>query len=254
MNSKPTQNDLLQRDRAAATPTSIPGLSRRTFLRAGTVAGSTLAISGCSRLGESLGGTENPADDEPDSTGGGETIRIPRLHLDSLEAEVAGETLQAISYEDWRSGSTTYVGQVSGRGSDDLFVGVSLLSDDAVQYEELVVYLCNGAIGSPRDIGIYLTGDYDAGGVTLTQRGVPAADEDAAVKLALVDGEFLGAVTLADGEQSPFLAAETTGDAGLYRAESDEGDLVVQWVVLPDGRQRGWYWSMSGEEDEPIQA
>ena len=231
------------RDTTATTPTSIPDLSRRTLLKVGAVTGGILAFSGCATAGED-------EDDNSDPTEEVESIRIPQLHLDTLEAEVQGETLKAVSYEDWRSGNTSYVGQVSGRRNADLFVGVSLPGDDAEEYPETVAYLCNGKIGAFADIGIYMTGDYAVGGATFTDN-VLSADEDSEIKLALVDGEFLGAVTLTDGEQFPFISVEATGEAGLYAAATEERDLLVLWIVLPDGRQRAFPLDGKGNDIPP---
>jgi hypothetical protein len=220
-------------------------VSRRTLLKASAVTGGTLALSGCGSASKAQ------EDDEPAPTEGVEPIRIPQLHLDTLEAEVQGETLQAVSYEDWRSGSTSHVGQVSGRRNGDLFAGVSLPGDDAEQYSEMVVYLCDGEIGAFAAVGFYMTGDYDDGGVMLTDN-ILSANEESEVKLALVDGEVLGAVTLADGKQFPFTAAEATGDAGLYAARTDDdGDLVILWIVLPDGRQRAFPLDGKGNDIYP---
>ena len=231
-------------DPTGATSSSIPGVSRRALLKAGAVTGGILAFSGCATAGE---GRE---DDGSDSTGGVESIAIPQLRLDTFETEVLGETLQAVSYEDWRDGNTSYVGQVSGRRNDDLFVGVSLPGVDAEQYTETVAYLCNGKIGAFADVGMYMTGDYAAGGVTFIDN-VLSADDDSEVKLALVDGEFLGAVTLPDGEQFPFVSVEATGVAGLYAAVTEDRDLMVLWIVLPDGRQRAFPLDGKGNDVPP---
>lgn len=242
MDHNPTNDDLFEHDTTVATTKSSSDVSRRTLLKAGTVAAGTLAISGCASTGEAQ--PDPPEDDTSEPTKGVDDIRVPQLHLDTLETEVKGETLQAVSYEDWRSGSTTYVGQVGGIRGPDLFVGISRPGDDAEQFEsekdaELVVYLCNGEIGAAPTIRIYQTGDYDTGGITLTEDNGPSTDENIEIKLALVDDTFLGTLALADGEPFPFSAHEATGDAGLYKAETEDGDLVAHWVVFPDGRERG---------------
>jgi hypothetical protein len=239
MYHNPTDDDPVQYETTAATTNSDPDISRRTLLKAGTVAGGTLAISGCTTTGEARLDDEPSDDDTPGQTNGVDDIRVPRLHLDTLEAEVEGETLRAVSYEDWRPSSATYVGHVSGIRGPDLFVGVSRPGGDAEDDAELVVYLCNGEIGGVPTIRIYQTGDYDTSGVTLTEENVSSADGHIETKLALVGGTFLGSLSLADGEPFPFIAHEATGDAGLYKAETEAGDLVAHWIVFPDGRQRG---------------
>lgn len=223
-----------QDDTVTTDTGSIAGLSRRTLLKAGAVTGSAFALSSSVSAGE--GQEDDPYEDEPSVA----YIRIPYLDLDTLEAEFEGETLQAESYADGRPGSTTYVGEVIGRPGPALFAGVSLLDDTDRSDEDgqsgIVAYLCNGEPGALGKLGLHFVGDYDAGGVTLT----PKDAEDVAMKVALVDGEFLGAVTLPDGESFPFLATEATDDAGIYWTEVDpEEETSVRWVVLPDGRQRG---------------
>jgi hypothetical protein len=226
-------NNIIQDETTAQKTESTTGLSRRALLKAGTATGTTLALS------KFVTASKAQEDGTSDPTEGSDTISIPQLHLDTFETEVQGETQQAGSYEDWRPGSTSYVGQVSGRRSGDLFVGVSLLKADDEQFSEIVVYLCDGEVGAFAEIGFYMSGEYNGGGVTLTEN-ILSATEDSEAKLALVDGEVLGAVTLANGEQYPFIATEATGDAGLYWAEFDDGDMLVLWIVLPDKRQRAF--------------
>lgn len=198
-------------------------------------------------MASSVSAGQAQEDDNPSE--GLEDVKVPYLDLDSLEAEFDGETLHAESYGDWRSGSTTYVGAAPGRLGRDLFTGVSLLdgteqSDEDGQ-PEIVTYLCDGEPGTRDAFGFHLSGEYDGSGVVLTPRDVENAEaievvEDVEVKLSLVDGEFLGAANLPDGESVPFLAAEVTGDADIYRATiGPEEEMFAQWIVLPDGRQRG---------------
>lgn len=225
-------DNTLQAETTTPVTESLAGLSRRTLLKAGAVTGTALALSSSA----SATGAQDYDDNPPENS---EDVRVPYLDLDTLEADFEGETLQAESYADWRPGSTTYVGQVIRRSGPDPFAGVSLLDDTAQSDEdgqpELIAYLCDGEPGTREGWGILLSGDFEPGGVTLT----PETAEDAEVKLALVDGEFLGAATLPDGETHPFLASETTGDAGVYRATIDpEEETFAHWVVLPDGRQR----------------
>lgn len=253
MNDKGTGDELRQHNTTVGTATSSPDISRRTLLRAGTVVGGTLAVSGCTTTGEAQA-DDDPPDDDPNPTEHIDDIRVPRLHLDTLEAEIKGETLQAVSYEDWQPNSTTYVGRVCGIRGPDLFVGISRPGDDAEQFEseedaELVVYLCNGEVGAVPTIRIYQTVEYDSNGVTLTEENVSFADGHIEIKLASVGGTFLGSLALADGEPFPFSTHEATGDAGLYKAETEAGDLLARWVVLPDGRQRGGM-SMDGKGND----
>ena len=211
---------------------------RRTVLKTGAVGIGTYGLAGCLGVGEAQ------EDNEPNLIERRviEDARIPYLDLDTLESEFEGETLQAESLEGLRSGSTTYVGEAAGQPG--LFIAVSHVEGDPNQTEEeeqlpeIVVYLCDGEIGTQGDISLWLTGEFNETGTTLTHEEVEGTE----FKLALVDGEFLGVARLPDEEASiPFVTAEATGDAGLYQAETevDEEEMTVRWIVLPDGRQRG---------------
>lgn len=212
------------------------GVARRTVLKASAGTAGVIALSGSATAIATQGDED---DEQPEDVG---EFRIPQLNLNTLEAEFEDATLQATPYGEWRQESTTYVGEVTGYSG--LFVGVSLLDDDAEQstegeQPEIVAYLCDGEVGSTVEVGVYFWDEYDENGVTLSAESDESNENDE-VKVAMVDGEFLGAVTLADEESHPFLATEATGDADLYWAaiNPDEGTFI-QWVVLPDGRQRG---------------
>jgi hypothetical protein len=230
-------------------PNPRNGIARRAVLKGSAGTAGAFALSGCANA---IVAQEDEYEDElPEDI---EEFRIPQLNLDTLEAEFEGETLQAVSYEDGRPGSTTYIGEAAGRPGT--FVAVSHLDETAEADEmnnddeadgedeqsDIVVYLCDGEVGTQGMFELWLTGDFDEDGMTLTNEDV---DENSEVKLALVDGEFLGAATLSGEEKPvPFVASGATGGAGLYMAESeayivDDGPLSIWWVVLADGRQRG---------------
>lgn len=213
-------------------------IGRRTVLKSGAGMVGVLALSGSA---SAVVAQEDAYDESPED---GEEFPIPQLNVDTMTTELEGETLPVVSYEELRPGSTTYVGAVPGRS--DLFVGVSLLDAGAegpteADQPDIVAYLCDGTVGSTAEVGVYLWGEYDEAGVTLTGEA-GTRDEDATVELTMGDGEFLGAVTLAGEESHPFLATEATGDAGMYVAAIDldpDEFTSIHWVVLPDGRQRG---------------
>ncbi len=194
----------------------IDGISRRTMLKASGAGASALGIIGTASAGYDEDDQGDEDEFDPDDF---DPFETSELNLETLEAEIPSGTLQAEPLEN------TYVGEVT----DELFVGISFTEDDTGQPDEIAAYLCDG-----NEIAIWLVGEYEVGGVTL-------AGEEDEVKLAMVDDEFLGAASLADEESVPFLAAEATGDGGLYQAvaEVDEVEVTARWIVLSDGRQRG---------------
>lgn len=168
-----------------------------------------------------------------DSDDGGEEALFPALDMDTLQVEtgVDGELLQAEAV--W-PGSTTFVGEATG--GPNPFVGVALRGGGD-QPDEIAVYLCGREVEAPvREEdwgGLWLTGAFEPGGVTL-------ADEDVEAKVALVDGDIIGAAVGVDEESIVFRATEATDDAGMFFAEvGGETETIVRWIVLPDGRQRG---------------
>lgn len=240
-------NDDIRNDTTRFETASLGGISRRTVLKtsaigAGGLAASSLANPGMAQQEEVDGDEDDPLDDAED-------FRIPKLNLDTLEAALNDEILQAESSEESRPGSTTYVGEAAGRPG--LFVAVSHLDEETTQPEadeqpdDVAVYMCDGEIGARTDLSLWLTGDFDETGMTFT--GTVAdeeIDEEATVKLALIDGEFLGVATFPGEDPVAFVASEATGDAGLYSADSEEhtdndDPMTIRWIVLPDGRQRG---------------
>lgn len=235
--------------------TALDGVSRRTLLKA----------SGVGAAGLALGASANPGaaqeeDDEADPDADSEDFRVPYLDLDTLQTTFGDETLQAESTDESRPGSTTYVGEAAGRPG--LFVAVSHVDDELDQPGEgeepvdLGVYLCDGEVGTRSTIGLWLTGEFEESGTTLSHEVVEGVE----VKLARVEGEFLGAVTVSgedggDAFHVPFVATESTGDEGLYSAESEvhsvnDEPLTLRWVVLNDGRQRGIFDTVFIMEEE----
>ena len=194
----------------------IDGISRRTMLKASGAGASALGIIGTASAGYDEDDQGDEDEFDPDDF---DPFETSELNLETLEAEIPSGTLQAEPLEN------TYVGEVT----DELFVGISFTEDDTGQPDEIAAYLCDG-----NEIAIWLVGEYEVGCVTLV-------GEEDEVKLAMVDDEFLGAASLADEESVPFLAAEATGDGGLYQAvaEVDEVEVTARWIVLSDGRQRG---------------
>lgn len=217
--------------------TPLDGISRRTVLKTSAVGAGGLALGASANAAgaQAQAETEDEQDDEDEA----EPVRIPQLNLETLEATIGDETLQAESAEESRPGSTTYVGEAAGRPG--LFVAVSHVDEAPDQPDEeqpdVAVYLCNAEVGTESDLGLWLTGDFDETGMTLTIE----EDQDVEVKVALVDGEFLGVARLPDeAETVPFVTSEATGVAGMYAAESEQAeDAGLRWIVLADGRQRG---------------
>jgi hypothetical protein len=67
------------------------------------------------------------------------------------------------------------------------------------------------------------------------------ADDDVEVELNANEDAITGTVMLAGEEPLSFTADAATDAAGMYVATESAGevDLLVRWVVMPDGRQRG---------------
>lgn len=154
---------------------------------------------------------ELPEDFEPPDT--------VELDVDTLEADVASQTVEAEPYDN------VYVGEVT----EDLFIGVALGGGYPQGSDEVAVYLCDN------ELSIYLTDELDQ-----NDEGTLSNDE-AEVEFALEDGELIGSVTLAGEDPMSFTAVEAAGDAGMYAAEVEVENVEVtpRWIVLADGRQRG---------------
>lgn len=252
-------DEITQRDTTGSRPDVLDGVSRRTLLKASGVGAGGLAL-GASASPATAQQEEDDEEDEDDQNADRPDFRVPYLDRDTLQAEFEGETLQAESTEERRPGSTTYVGEAADRPG--LFVAVSHRDEDSDEPDEdenpvdIGVYLCDGEVGTRSSIGLWLTGEFDETGTTLSHEAVEGVE----VKLALVDGDFLGAVVFSDEDGTEevlfqFVATESTGDAGLYGAESElhsanDEPLTLRWVVLSDGRQRGIFDTVFIMEEE----
>ena len=209
------------------------GLSRRSLLKLGmgtagaAALGAVLAACGSDDAGDAavFDADADPADIDIDQFVDEwlevyDPVEISELDVENMQAQLDGETYDVWAYEN------TWVGEVT----DDVFIAISVDDGDLEGSGEVAAYACGGD-----DVSVYLTGELVDG----------AADLDDCVdkiELAVVDGEITGTLTLEGGAPQPFVAARSTGNAGLYRAESVErGDIefTARWVVLGDGRQRG---------------
>lgn len=150
---------------------------------------------------------------------GFEPPELAELDLETQEAVIASEAVQAEPYEN------TYVGEVT----DDLFIAVSLGGRYPQDSDEITVYLCDNVLS------VYLSGDLDQNDEAIL------TDDEAEVEIAITDDEITGTVTLSGEDPMSFTAVEASGDAGLYAAELDvDGvEIIPRWIVLSDGRQRG---------------
>lgn len=146
------------------------------------------------------------------------------LDLNTLEANTPEGTLHAEPVPD------AYVGEVS----DDLFIAVAA---GAGEPKSVTAYLCNG------EAGVWLNREISGETAILSK-------EELQVEADLSGSEITGTVTLTNGDSGSFTAVVATGNAGLYRAVKPlEGeDYTAGWIVLPDGRQRGY----GVEEEEEL--
>lgn len=114
---------------------------------------------------------------------------------------------------------------------DELFIGVAVSPQDANEEapRTAAVYLCDG-----ETVSQWIVEEISGQEATLVAG-------DTSVDVTLADDSVSGAVA-SDGEEAqPFTADLATGDAGLYRAKWTLAgvDYQIDWIVLPDGRQRG---------------
>ena len=149
---------------------------------------------------------------------GAATGTPPHLDLDSLEAEVPGGTLRA------QARAEAFVGAVT----DEVFVGVAFpegVGPDA----QVTVYLCDDEHG-------------EWFGEQLERGSVRIQGEQLTVVIELDGDEVSGSLTWRGEELGDFDTTRATGQAGLYAAGAtfDDVDHSAAWVVLPDGRQRGY--------------
>jgi hypothetical protein len=142
----------------------------------------------------------------------------PRLDLETLEVEVPGGTLTAEA----RSGA--FVGAVT----DDVFVAVAF-PDEVGPHGRVTVYLCDDEHGE------WFSEQLDGGVLRID-------GEQVTVAIELSGDEVSGSVTWRGQDLGEFTATEATGVAGLYAGGATFGgvDHSAAWVVLPDGRQRGY--------------
>lgn len=125
----------------------------------------------------------------------------------------------------------TYVGRVAG---SEALIGV------VVDGKRVLAYVCDGVPGEPvgttPTVQTWFNGESTGGEVDVSQ---PAGRLQ--LQLQLTDGSMSGAVTLADGRMLSVSGETTTGDAGLYRAETTGpgGPAVSGWILAADGTQRG---------------
>ena len=114
-----------------------------------------------------------------------------------------------------------YVGRVEGTNA---FIA---LHNDG---DRLVGYVCDGVPGrSPASIQAWFDGR--------ANRAVKGA-RGGSLEARFDDATATGSVTLAGGRRLRYRATKVSGNAGLYRGESDTGALAG-WIVAADGEQRG---------------
>lgn len=123
----------------------------------------------------------------------------------------------------------SYVGSAQGTAA---FVAV------VVDGSRALAYVCDGVPGEPLGttptVQEWFNGPSDGRAVSVTQAG-------GQLQLRLTDTDMSGTLTLADGRVMQVIGRATTGDAGLYRAESagSGAKAVAGWILAADGQQRG---------------
>lgn len=123
----------------------------------------------------------------------------------------------------------TYVGRAAG---SEALIGI------VVDGKRVLAYVCDGVpgepVGSTPTLQAWFNGESNGASVDVSQ---PAGR----LQLQLTDSSMSGTVTLSDGRVLPVTGETTTGDAGLYRAETagPGGPAVAGWILGADGTQRG---------------
>lgn len=162
-----------------------------------------------------LAGCATPAD-EPAMGGTDQTTEDPTVAL-PIERFSTSQDIEM----------DHYVGAVD----DQLFIGVAVAEPDASEAgpRTVAVYLCDS-----RDVSQWIRGEIAGQEATLDADGTR-------VDVTLADDTVSGTIALGDGEPQPFSAEAATDNAGLYRVRYSLGgvDHNIDWIVLPDGRQRG---------------
>ena len=133
------------------------------------------------------------------------------------------------------STTRSYVGTVTG---------TTALISVVVDGKRAMGYACDGvpgndAAGTTPTIQTWFNGDSDGTTVDLTT-------SPARLQVQLSDTAMTGTITLADGRNAPVTGSLATGDAGLFRAESD--GTIGGWILAANGEQRG---GLGGKGFEP---
>lgn len=109
----------------------------------------------------------------------------------------------------------------------------------AVSGNRAAAYLCDG-----RRIEAWLTGRID--GDELRLRGKRGARLDGRLTAAGLVGDFM-----VRGRTYAYQIESADKPAGLYRGASDDGAIVIGWIVLPDGSEVGLQTDASGTRPAP---
>lgn len=148
----------------------------------------------------------------------------PACFITVLAAILSCLALSACGDETEPDASPGYVGSLDGT---DAYVSALIGETGAV------LYVCNGE----EELALWFEGPIaEPGQIEL------ATEEGDTVSATLVDGGVTGTVTLASGIEHGFRAETVGGNAGLYRALSDEATeagIHAGWVVGDDGSERG---------------
>jgi hypothetical protein len=200
-----------------------PRRARRHLRTLGTVAALALALAACADDDDAA-----PADGEQQESA---TAMAPALDVEARTAESDGVEMEVTATG---GDGTTWVAALD----EDLFVAV--VDEGEGTDRQVLAFLCDGDT-----VAEWLTAEEAADEITLTGNGTT-------MQVALTDDEATGTVTVDGGEPVHFTAEPATGDAGLYQGETLEGDTrhTGAWIVLDDGRQRGWWWRAEGNEEE----
>ena len=167
-------------------------------------------------------------------------ITIIMVHLSGCETnetmetekeKMDGEPEITLRVNKFTISQDTEINHFVGPVDDSLFIGIadSEKHSNEGQPRTVAIYLCNS-----REISQWIFKE-------ITGQDATLSTEDINVEISITNDSVTGVLDLDNEASKPFTAVLTTGKAGLYRATYFQGgiDFNIDWIVLPDGRQRG---------------
>lgn len=134
--------------------------------------------------------------------------------------------------------TTTTTDLVGATEDGDTFVALVAQEDGTI-----LAYACDGEAGEVATTAEWFTGEVDGEAIDLRSAG------GARLTATVTPTGARGDLVLGDGSVRTFEAAPATGDAGLYRAETD--DVLAGFIVANDGTDRGGIGILGVQRQRP---